>query len=187
MFAITPVKTTTIYLLRHAEAVGFGLDDGLTEVGAAEAAALVAQLQGLDIDGIFSSPASRAKETAAPAAAALELPVTTLPDLREHRLALSGHNPGDPLLETRFTNRAQARPGGESFNAAAGRLRQAIKTISRRPLLAPLMVTHGGLIASVLSQLNKNYGFAEFQAMPRPALFKVTHANGMPRQIEPLT
>ena len=186
MFTITPIKTTTIYLLRNAEAAGYGLDDGLTNAGTAQAQAMVETLKPLQIDGVFTSPAVRAKETAAPTAKAFGLASTVLPDLREHRMSLSGYDPDDPMLELRFSNRTKARPGGETFNAAASRLRQAIKTMSRRPLLAPLLVTHGGLIASVLSQLNRGYGFAEFREMPQLALFKLTHSNGLPRQIEAL-
>ncbi|MEL6550500.1 MAG: histidine phosphatase family protein [Pseudomonadota bacterium] len=186
MFAITPVKTDTVFLLRHAEAVGAGADDPLTEAGQAASESLVEALEELEIDGIFASPAARAKATVAPFAEKSGQGVTVMTDLREHRLSLSGHDPDDPLLETRFTNRAQARPGGESFNAAAVRLRQAIKSISRRPIRAPLFATHGGLIASLLSQMDKTYGYGEFQAMPRPALFKVTHLKGTPRKIEPL-
>ncbi|MEM6277355.1 MAG: histidine phosphatase family protein [Pseudomonadota bacterium] len=184
MFAITPLKTDTIYLLRHAESEGGSLGDGLTDAGRAAAHALVPQLEGLEIDGIFSSPAARAKETAQPIAEKLGTSVSVMPDLREHRLSLSGHDPDDPLLEERFKQRAKARPGGESFNAASMRLRQALIAISRRPILAPLLVTHGGLIASVLSQRDKTYGYAEFLQMPRPALFKVTHQKGMPKAIE---
>lgn len=187
MFAVTPLKTDTIYLLRHAEAVGHGLDDGLTEAGQAAAEALVPQLEALEIDGIFSSPAARAKETARPLAEKLGLTVSVMPDLREHRLSMAGHDPADPMLELRFSQRAKARPGGENFNAAASRLRQACAAIARRPVIAPLFVTHGGLMASVISQLDKTYGFAEFQTMPRPALYKITHAKGMPRKIEALT
>ncbi|MEO0664294.1 MAG: histidine phosphatase family protein [Pseudomonadota bacterium] len=187
MFAITPVNTTTVYLLRHAEAEGTGVKDPLTPAGQAAAEALVPTLEALEIDGIFSSPATRAQETAAPLAAKLDLTVMSMTDLREQRLSMAGTAPDDPMLESRFTNRMQARPGGEHFNAAALRLRAAVKAISRRPMLAPLMVTHGGLIASLLSQLDKTYGYAEFTAMPRPALFKLTHIKGTPRTVEPVT
>ena len=186
MLYVTPLNTTTVYLLRHAEAVGAGLSDGLTEQGQADAQALVASLEPLEIDAVCASPAVRARETVAPFAAAKDLSITTIPDLRDHRLSLQTASPDDPMLETRFTNRSAARPGGESFNAASGRMRQAILSISRRPYAAPLLCTHSGLIASLLSQLNRNYGFAEFQQMPRPALYKITHRRGSPISVEPV-
>ncbi|MEM9349835.1 MAG: histidine phosphatase family protein [Pseudomonadota bacterium] len=180
MFALTPLKTDTIYLLTSAEADG----DALTDAGLKAAGALVPQLEGLEIDAIFTSPDAAVRATVAPFANHAGLTVTTLPDLRDHRLSLQGNAPDDPLLETRFTNRAQARPGGEAFYAAAARLRQAVLAISRRPIIAPLMATHGGLLAALLSARDKNFGYAEYLAMPAPGLWKLTHRNGAPTKIE---
>ncbi|MGR3433869.1 MAG: histidine phosphatase family protein [Shimia sp.] len=184
MFKTFP--TDTIYLLRHAEGTGTGPDDGLSEAGQDAARALVPQLETLGIDGAFTSPFARARQTIAPFAEARGLTVMALPDLREHRLSMQGHAPDDPLLRDRFTNRRAARPGGESFDAAAARLRQAIRQIARRPLRAPIMATHGGLIASVLSQIDRTYGADDWAAMPRPALYRVTHKNGAPTVIAPV-
>ncbi|MEM6896191.1 MAG: histidine phosphatase family protein [Pseudomonadota bacterium] len=180
MFAITPLKTDTIYILTHAEAEG----DALTGAGQKAAEALVARLTPLEIDGLFTSPAGPAKATLAPFAEAADLTVMTLPDLRDHRLSLQGNAPDDPYLEARFTNRTKARPGGEPFNGAAARLRQAILAISRRPIIAPLMCTHTGLLAAVLSQRDKTFGYAEYTAMAAPGLWQVTHRNGAPTKIE---
>ncbi|MEM6729273.1 MAG: histidine phosphatase family protein [Pseudomonadota bacterium] len=180
MFAITPLKTDTIYLLTHAEAEG----DGLTEAGKTAAQGLVAKLEPLEIDGIFTSPAAEAKETVAPFAEASALTVTTLPDLRDHRLSLQGNAPDDPMLEERFKERNKAKPGAETFNAASGRLRQAVLAISRRPIIAPLLVTHPGLLAALMSQRDRNYGYAEYRAMPAPGLWKLTHRRGAPTKIE---
>ena len=182
MFALTNLKTDTIYLLIHAEAEG----DALTEAGERAAQALIERLKPLEIDGIFSSPADAAKATVAPFAAETGLGVTAIPDLRDQRLSLPGNAPDAPLLESRFTNRNQARPGGESFNAAATRLRQAVLAISRRPVLAPLMVTHPGLLAALMSSRDKTFGYAEYCAMPPAGLWKLTHRNGAPTKIEAL-
>lgn len=186
MLYVTPLNTTTIYLLRHAEADGPSQSAALTDGGRAAAEALVPTLEALEIDAIFSSPLDRARQTVAPFAAKSGLDVTTMPDLREHRLSLQAPDPEDPLLEQRFEKRGLARPGGESFQSVLGRLRQAILAISRRPYAAPLAVTHGGVIASLLSTLDRQYGYAEFSQMPRPALFKVTHRKGSPTAVEPV-
>ncbi|WP_186827046.1 histidine phosphatase family protein [Shimia ponticola] len=183
---MTPLNTTTLYLLRHAEADGPSQSASLSEAGRRAAEALIPTLEAFEIDAIFSSPLDRALQTASPFAAKSGLNITTMPDLREHRLSLQVPDPDDPLLEQRFEKRGLARPGGESFQAVLGRLRQAILAISRRPYAAPLAVTHGGVIASLLSTLDRSYGYAEFIQMPRPALFKVTHRKGSPTQIEPI-
>ena len=179
--------TTTMYLLRHAEAEGHGPNDGLTVNGTAVAEAVVSVLEALEVDSIFSSPVLRARETVQPFAKATGLALTTLPDLREHQTSLQGHVPDDALHERRFTERNLSRPGGESFNQAATRLRNMIKSLSRRPVYAPVLATHGGLIASVLSAMYSDYGFEQAQDMPHPALFKLTHNHGTIREIQPLT
>ena len=179
--------TTTMYLLRHAEATGHDANDGLTPAGVKAAEALVPVLQALEVDSIFSSPAQRARATVAPFATAAGLQLTTLPDLREHQTSLQGHVPDDALYERRFTERNLSRPGAESFNQAATRLRNMIKSLSRRPVYAPVLATHGGLLASVLSTLYTDWGYATFIEMPRPALFKLTHSHGNIREIQHLT
>lgn len=182
MFAITPLKTDTIYLLTHAEAEG----DTLTPDGQAQAQALPSRVAEFEIDGLFTSPSAEVRATLAPLAEATGLAVMAVPDLRDHRLSLQGNRPDDPMMEERFKMRAKARPGGEAFNAASSRLRQAILSISRRPLLAPLLATHPGLLASLMSQRDKTFGYAEFQAMPKAGLWKLTHRNGAPTKIDAL-
>jgi len=182
MFALTPLKTDTIYIVTAAEAEG----DALTEAGAAAADALISRLEPLEIDAVFSSPVEAPRATVAPFAKKAEMSITTLPDLRDQRLSLQGNAPDDPLLEIRFSNRNQARPGGETFNAAATRLRQAVLAISRRPIVAPLMATHGGLLAALLSSRDRAFGYSEYLSMPAPGLWKLTHRNGAPTKIEAL-
>ncbi len=179
--------TTTMFLLRHADAEGHALSDGLTAAGMDAAQALVPLFQSLEIDGIFTSPAVRARETMQPFAEASGLPLTTLPDLREHQTSLQGHIPDDALTERRFKERHLSRPGGESFNDAATRLRNMVKSLSRRPVYTPVLSTHGGLIASVMSALYTDFGYEQYLEMPHPALFKLTHVHGTVREIQPLT
>ena len=151
MFAITPVNSNTIFALTPTPE-GEG------------ASSLIPRLAALDIDAIFSSAEADAQATAAPFAAHARLPVTTLPDLRDHRLSLQGNAPDDPYIELRFTQRAKARPGGETFNTAQARLKKAIAAVSRRPVVAPLMVMAPGLLASLISARDKTFGYAEFRA-----------------------
>ena len=178
--------TTTMLLLRHAEAEGWSLEDGLTEEGQGAAERLSDVLDSLEVDAIFSSPARRARETVASFASRSGLPVTTLPDLREHRLSLQGHDPEDPMITRRFEGRGLSRPGGESFNEAERRLKQAILIVSRRPVYMPVMVTHGGLLASLLSRMDTTITAQSLRDMPRPALYRLTHERGSPTGVEAL-
>ncbi|MEM9970469.1 MAG: histidine phosphatase family protein [Pseudomonadota bacterium] len=177
-----PIKTDTIYIVTHAEAAAGA--DTLTDAGKAAAEALVARLDGLGVDGAFAAPSAAAQATIEPYALAKGLTIATLPDLRDHRLSLQGNRPDDPYLETRFKERSKTRPGGEPFDGAAHRLRNAIRNIARRPVVAPAMVTHPGLLAALLSQRDKAFGYADYLAMPTPGIWRVMHDIGTPRSFE---
>lgn len=77
-------ETTTVHMLRHGEVhnpagVLYGRLPGyhLSELGQTMAARIAEHLTGEDIVHLASSPLERARETAAPAAEAFGLPVTT--------------------------------------------------------------------------------------------------------------
>ena len=176
------IKTDTIYILTHAETV----DGLLTKAGVTAAEALIKQLEPYGIDGLFSAPSAAAQATIEPFALSKALRVVTLPDLRDHRLSLQGTRVADPFLETRFSARSKARPGGETFDAASNRFRQALLAVSRRPVVAPAVVTHPGLLAALISQRDKSFGYAEYLAMPTPGIWKLTHRHGTPTAIEAL-
>lgn len=69
--------TTNLYIVRHAEKVKTDTTDnpGLTEVGAQRANRLVAELEGVALDGIFSTPYERNLATVRPLAAAKGLDI----------------------------------------------------------------------------------------------------------------
>ncbi len=180
MIDFIPIKTDTIYIVTHAEANG----DALTDKGNESALALVERLRDLEVDGVFSAPSGAAQATIEPYAIGAGLPIALLPDLRDHQLSLQGNAPGDPYLEMRFAKRGLSRPGGESFNAAANRLRTAVLAVSRRPVIAPAMVTHPGLLAAFLSQKGSAFGYAQYLAMPVPGIWKLKHERGAPRTID---
>jgi probable phosphoglycerate mutase len=83
-----------IYLIRHADALP-GAEDllpgdydaqNLSELGRKQAQALAERLRRTRFDALYSSPIGRTLQTAEPLAAALGLPVTVVPDLREIEL-----------------------------------------------------------------------------------------------------
>ena len=84
-------RPLTVLLIRHGESEANALgrfafrtwDPGLTERGREQARVLVAQLAGLAIAGLVSSPLRRAQETIRPLSEARGLAVETLPALAE--------------------------------------------------------------------------------------------------------
>lgn len=107
--ALAPV---TAYVVRHAEAEqNDSRDPVLTQAGVVRANALRDRLRGAGIDAIFSTAYIRTRETAAPLAAALDLPVqiydardpaTLVQDLyanhRGRRVLIVGHSNTVPAV-----------------------------------------------------------------------------------------
>ncbi len=136
------IATTTLLLIRHAhnETVGVRLAGwepvSLDEEGRAQADALVSRLARVRIDAIYSSPLPRARETAAPLAAARRLAVQDMPEIGEFRMGEFDGRRFDELGSDarwqRFcAHRAVTRaPGGELMlevqaRVVAGLLRAA--------------------------------------------------------------
>ncbi len=70
-----------LYIIRHGQPI-YG-PDTLTDLGRAQADALADRLKVYGLNRIYSSPMGRARETAAPTAAQLGLPVEILPWTKE--------------------------------------------------------------------------------------------------------
>ena len=134
-----PTPPTTTLLLRHGQTAlsvqkrfsGIG-DQPLTDAGRAQAAAAAVRLASCGATAVVSSPLRRAQETAALAAAALDLDVVTDEGLRETDFGdWEGHTFGEvrerwpDAIEAWLASTAVAPPGGESFDATAIRVRQA--------------------------------------------------------------
>lgn len=98
------------------------------------------------IAAVVSSPVRRARETAAPAAAALGVPVETVADLREVGFGIAeGCTLAelDPAVVAAFRGGAPF-PGAEPPDAAAERVAAALRAVAaRHPDRTVLVVAHG--------------------------------------------
>jgi broad specificity phosphatase PhoE len=154
------------WLVRHGEStwnsVGRfqgGLDTPLSPRGHAQAAALADGLTLTRFEALYTSPLSRARETAAACGAALGLEPVALDSLREVGL-------GDwegLTLETvlaqdgeRYGRWLEAPvdhppPGGEPMVSLAGRVGAALAELcSQHPEGRVLVISHGGAISSAV-------------------------------------
>jgi broad specificity phosphatase PhoE len=128
-----------LILVRHGETVlnvagiaqGWN-DSALSETGQRQALALAERLKSQGVTAIFSSPLGRARTTAEVLAAAIGLPVATLPDLRE---MCYGEWEGMRFLDVRaqypddyvkwIDDADYPCPGGESHRDLLQRMEQA--------------------------------------------------------------
>ncbi|XRQ08933.1 histidine phosphatase family protein [Actinomadura welshii] len=158
--------STTLFLVRHGETVWHAenryagtSDVALTGRGREQARRLGSWAAGERLDAVWSSPLARARATAAPAAAALDVPVTVDADLAEVGFGVAegrtlAELPRDEAAAFRADPVAGAFPGAEDPRKAAGRGAAALHRIAaRHPDGRVLVVAHNTLLRLVLCEL----------------------------------
>ena len=132
---------TTLLLIRHGEneytrtgkLAGWTPGVSLNEAGQKQAQALVERLKGAPIKHLYSSPLERARETAAPLAAALGLPVEIRPALGEVRYGGWTGKSLKRLARTKLWRVVQGLPSamqfpeGETMRGAQLRMRRLVR------------------------------------------------------------
>ena len=145
---------TTILLARHGETdwnregrwQGWA-DPPLNETGRGQAQALAEELRGTPFDAVYSSDLRRAHETAEIVAAPHGVPVVVDPALREIDIGPWSGLTHDEI-RARFPD--GSRPGGETRDEHAARVRAAVERIARENAgRRVLIVTHGGTVRTV--------------------------------------
>ncbi|QGY41489.1 histidine phosphatase family protein [Pseudodesulfovibrio cashew] len=132
----------------------------LSSKGLEQAEHLAEVLEDAPLVRLVCSPAARARETVAPLAQRLGLPVEDIPALNEIDM---GAWDGLDFTEIRsrypreYASRGEGfgdfiPPGGESFNQVADRALEVMATLSGGPLPV-LVMTHAGVIRSVSCRL----------------------------------
>ncbi len=158
--------STLLYLVRHGQTVWHrenryaGVSDvALTDVGRAQAERLAAWAADTPVDAVWVSPLKRARETAAPAADVLRLPLRVADDLVEVDF---GSAEGRTLAELPDAQTAAFRadpvggafPGAEDPAGAAARGAAALRRIARRHDGGQvLVVAHNTLLRLTLCHL----------------------------------
>lgn len=154
----------TLLLVRHAQTVwhaenryaGGDSDIDLTPEGAAQAAGLAAWAAGRGVDAVVSSPVRRARETAAPCADAVGVPLRVVDGLREVSFGIAeGRTMAelDPGVAARF-RAGSPFPGSEPFDDAARRGADALREVAGAADAATvLVVAHNTLLRLALCAL----------------------------------
>lgn len=154
---------TTIFLARHGEsdwnvAKRFQghTDRPLTERGREQAHALADLVASEQIDAVYTSPLSRARETAEIVAARAGLEPVALPELREVDTgSWSGLSRADvearfPDGFTRWRSGGSGWEDGETYEEMAERVIGALRTIAEdHPDGRVLVISHGGPIRAI--------------------------------------
>ena len=157
---------TLLLLIRHGEneytrkgkLAGWTPGVSLNEAGQKQAAALAERLKDAPLKAVYSSPLERARETAAPLAAAHKLNVSVMDGLGEVRYGQWQGQSLKRLARTRLWRTVQGLPsamqfpGGETFRAVQSRAVEAVEGIVRaHPKAAVAVVSHGDVIKLVVA------------------------------------
>jgi broad specificity phosphatase PhoE len=160
------VTSTRLLLARHGQTVwhadnryaGGDSDVDLTPTGVEQARWLAAAVRDRGVDAVVVSPVRRARETAAPAAAALGLEATVVDDLREVSFGLvegrtldevAAEEPDGAGMVERFRADPVAHPfpGAEPPGEAADRCARTLRAVAAgTPGGTVLVVAHNTLL-----------------------------------------
>lgn len=139
------------YFLRHGQTemnarylVAGSLDTSLTELGHKQAAEAALVLAAHPITGVYSSPLRRARDTAAPIAKRLELPVVVIPQIAERNWGtLEGQPRGSRA-------RGVTPDGAETIEEFSKRVLAGFALIAAE---LPLIVGHSGVFRVICRTL----------------------------------
>lgn len=151
---------TSLYLVRHGETdwnaqrrIQGSTDIPLNEVGRQQAAETGRLLARRQWDAVFASPLSRALETARIIAQETGLPAPHTLDSMVERAYGEAEGLDWREVDLRFPQNVDV-PGRESREAVAARVLPAlIELAESRPEQSLIVVSHGGVIRSVLSHV----------------------------------
>jgi 2,3-bisphosphoglycerate-dependent phosphoglycerate mutase len=165
------MTASVVYLIRHCAAAGQAPDAALTPAGRAQSKSLAVALAGAGIERIVSSPWQRAIDSIAPLARRLGLTVQTDARLVERAL---GTDFADwrAALRASFEDPDLRCPGGESGSAATVRGLAALADALHGEARTVALVTHGNLLALLLRHLGPRVGYAEWEALTNPDVFR---------------
>jgi 2,3-bisphosphoglycerate-dependent phosphoglycerate mutase len=179
------VRATRLCLVRHGETawnaegrVQGQLDVPLNEVGLAQSRAVAAALAGERFDAIYASDLTRVRQTAAPAAARLGLPVALDAALRERHYGMFERLTYVEVRERYPAEYARFRAkeldfdfaGGESLRAFGARALACVAALVERHAGESILVfTHGGVLEVV-------YRHALGMTLSSPREFEIPNA-----------
>ena len=173
----------TLYLVRHAQSMPKTSQPcaewRLSPVGARQARQLAGLLGPLGIERVFSSPFTRALETAMPFAEKHALEVLVMEDLRERLVVKEGDLLTDEVWCRSWEDFAFASPGCETSAAAQVRICRAMRHITGWENGTSAVFTHGNVIGLFLNAVTSNAGRKEAEALRNPEVLKIEWRTGV--------
>jgi 2,3-bisphosphoglycerate-dependent phosphoglycerate mutase len=168
-----------IYIVRHCKAEGQSPGTNLTEVGQKQAEKLAKFMSDKDIEGIISSPFTRAYQSIYPFAKKSGINVTTDERLSERILSSENHDNWREMLRNTFIDLELRYDGGESSSVAMNRILSVISDVLNLGLNNVVLVTHGNLMSLLLNHYDNQYGFETWEALSNPDVYHLNVGCGL--------
>jgi 2,3-bisphosphoglycerate-dependent phosphoglycerate mutase len=160
--------------VQHCKAAGQQPEATLTADGHLQAKQVAEKLAVLPIERIIASPFVRAKQSIAPLAERLSLPIAIDKRLAERVLAAGDLPDWLAALKSSFDDLDRCFAGGESSRAAMQRASEVASEAMAHPASATLLVTHGNLMTLLLKRFDDRIGFAEWQQLTNPDVYRIS-------------
>lgn len=169
----------TIYVVRHCQSSGQQHSAPLTTEGKVQATLLADFFRELQVERIVSSPFLRACESIKPLAEQLRITVEIDERLKERLLSTSMLPDSEWLKQFRetFDDLDLCLPGGESSRNAMQRAVAVVDEIVQHDATVTVLVTHGNLMTLLLKHFNEQIGFAQWQSLTNPDVYKIVTDN----------
>ena len=139
---------------------------------------MAAFLSALPVDAIVASAYLRARQTAEAVADLLHLGIDVDPRLNERILSPRPIDNWQQVLQDSFSDPELSAPGGESANEVLTRAWSALNERLRGPQELPVVVTHGNLLAVVLHSIDSGFGYAGWENLSNPDVYRVDAGDG---------
>ena len=165
-----PSHSSVLYLIRHGQTTGdvenrYGgsYDDHLTDLGRQQSHSAARALVGRQLTIVYSSPLSRARETADIVATALKTPQKVLPAFQEcNRYGILSGMPKHEALRAhpeevaKLADLHETVTGAESYSDFRNRVTAAFDLLCRGRSNGPIaLVTHGGVFRLLFREILK--------------------------------
>ena len=164
---------TTFYLVRHAHA-DWSPDENrpLSAQGNKDAIRLADTLAEYPVDLIYSSPATRARQTIVPFAERLGMQILVEPDLKERVLGEEKFEDFFGAVEATWRDPSFSYPGGESSAEAQKRGLAIVKGLQAKSMAKVIVLsTHGNLMALILQGFDPSVDYYFWKSMTMPDIY----------------
>ncbi|MEK4525295.1 histidine phosphatase family protein [Paenibacillus sp. FSL H8-0104] len=170
---------TIVYMVRHAESPyteGTERTRGLTLQGKMNAERITEILTNEGIHAIVSSPYARAILTLEGVAAALELDIQIMEDLRERHFSddMIADEEFEPASKKMFDDPDYALPGGESNTVCQSRAVGVLKQILEEYKGEKVAIgTHGHVMTLMMNYFDSSYGLDFMNQTKKPDIYRL--------------